>query len=418
MRSPPDADSIMRVDAAAGLAAAFQRPGRERAGCIPGSAPPLRGARSAAFSCSMSTEPVPHPIALPSGLAPLSRPWRWAALVALSAAIGALLHAAWVPAALMLGPMIAGLLMEIGGGTVRVPPLAMNVAQGIIGCLIARAISLDILGTFARRWPLFLGIVALTLIASMALGWLIGRLRILPRTTAIWGMLPGAASAMILMAEAFGADFRLVAFMQYLRVALLAVTASLIARLWTHGGGAMPEAAWFPPIAWPGFAVTLAIVAAGVAVARTTKLPAGGLLSTMAIGVVVHLAAPELLELPPWFLTIGYALLGWNIGLRFTRPVLVAALRALPQTFASIVALMLFCAGVAGLLVATLGVDPLTAYLATSPGGVDSVAIIAASTPVDVAFVMALQTVRFVLILLFGPALSRFIARRLGGDTA
>ena len=40
------------------------------------------------------------------------------------------------------------------------------------------------------------------------------------------------------------------------------------------------------------------------------------------------------------------------------------------------------------------GVDPLTAYLATSPGGSDSIAIIAASTNVDVSFVMAMQTVR------------------------
>jgi hypothetical protein len=40
-------------------------------------------------------------------------------------------------------------------------------------------------------------------------------------------------------------------------------------------------------------------------------------------------------------------------------------------------------------------VDALTAYLATSPGGLDSVAIIAASTPrVDLPFVLALQSVR------------------------
>ena len=367
----------------------------------------------------MSTEPARPPIALPAGLAPLSRPWRWAVLVLLSAVFGALLHAAGVPAALMLGPMIAGVLMEIGGGTVRVPPLAMNVAQAIVGCLVARAISLEILGTFARRWPLFLGVVALTLIASMVLGWLIGRLRILPRATAIWGMLPGAASAMILMAEAYGADFRLVAFMQYLRVALLAVTASLIARLWTHAsGGTPPETVWFPPIAWPAFGVTLGLVAFAVLVARTTRIPAGGLLSAMGAGVAVHLAAPAAIELPPWFLAIGYALLGWNTGLRFTRPVLAAAARALPQTVLSILALMLFCAGVAALLVVELHVDPLTAYLATSPGGLDSVAIIAASTRVDVHFVMALQTVRFMLILLLGPALSRFVAGRLVASQA
>ena len=344
---------------------------------------------------------------------------RWSALVLLSAALGALLHLARLPAALMLGPMIAGILLEMGGGAVRVPPIAMAVAQGIIGCLIARAITHDILGAFAARWPLFLGVVTLTLVASLLLGWIVFRLGVLPGTTPVWGMLPGAASAMILMAEAFGADFRLVAFMQYLRVALLAVTASLIARLWTHAsGGTPPETVWFPPIAWPAFGVTLGLVAFAVLVARTTRIPAGGLLSAMGAGVAVHLAAPAAIELPPWFLAIGYALLGWNTGLRFTRPVLAAAARALPQTVLSILALMLFCAGVAALLVVELHVDPLTAYLATSPGGLDSVAIIAASTRVDVPFVMALQTVRFMLILLLGPALSRFVAGRLVASQA
>jgi membrane AbrB-like protein len=351
---------------------------------------------------------------IPGFLAETRPAARWGVLLLLSAALGALLHLAHLPAALMLGPMIAGIALEMAGGAVRVPPIGMGVAQGIIGCLVAQAITHDILGTFAARWPLFLGVVALTLLASLFLGWLVFRLGILPGTTSIWGMLPGAASAMILMAEAFGADFRLVAFMQYLRVALLAVTASLIARLWTHASGAAPpETPWFPPIDAAAFGVTLALVALAVAVSARTRIPAGGLLSAMAAGIAVHLAVPAAIELPPWFLAIGYALLGWNTGLRFTRPVLAAAARALPQTVLSIVTLMLFCAGVAALLVIELHVDPLTAYLATSPGGLDSVAIIAASTRVDVPFVMALQTVRFVLILLVGPALSRFVARRL-----
>lgn len=58
------------------------------------------------------------------------------------------------------------------------------------------------------------------------------------------------------------------------------------------------------------------------------------------------------------------------------------------------------------------GVDPLTAYLATSPGGMSSVAIIAATSRVDLAFVISLQTVRFVLVLILGPAISRYIANR------
>ena len=74
---------------------------------------------------------------------------------------------------------------------------------------------------------------------------------------------------------------------------------------------------------------------------------------------------------------------------------------------------MAFCGLLAWLLVRESGIDPLTAYLATSPGGADSVAIIAASSKVDVPFVMAQQTVRFIFVLLIGPPLSRWIGGKL-----
>jgi uncharacterized membrane protein AbrB (regulator of aidB expression) len=54
----------------------------------------------------------------------------------------------------------------------------------------------------------------------------------------------------------------------------------------------------------------------------------------------------------------------------------------------------------------------LTAYLATSPGGMDSVAIIAAAAQ-HVAFVMALQSARFLVVLLVGPSVARLVARSL-----
>ena len=53
----------------------------------------------------------------------------------------------------------------------------------------------------------------------------------LPGTTALWGTSPGAASVMTIMAESYGADVRLVAFMQYFRVVVVAVVAALVTKL-------------------------------------------------------------------------------------------------------------------------------------------------------------------------------------------
>ncbi|MEJ0001194.1 MAG: AbrB family transcriptional regulator [Verrucomicrobiota bacterium] len=162
---------------------------------------------------------------------------------------------------------------------------------------------------------------------------------------------------------------------------------------------------------------TIAIGLLGGIIGRFSRIPAGVLLVPMLVGAILHGAGVVTIELPPWLLAISYAFLGWNIGMGFTRDILAHALRVLPQTIFAIIALMLICGGLAFVLVEAVGIDPLTAYLATSPGGMDSAAIIGPSTKVDLSFVMALQAVRFMVVLLVGPAISRFMATRMSEPT-
>src|ERR1700722_1224187 len=348
--------------------------------------------------------------------ADLSLPVQWIVLIAISVVTTTVLEWARLPAALMLGPMAAGILIATGGGSNRFPRFAMNFAQAMIGCLIARSFTSEIAVRFIDDWPLFLAVVATTVVASAALGWLISKLRIMQGTTAVWGLLPGAAPVMILMAEAYGADALLVAFIQYLRVVCVAITASLIARFWVHiPADAAHAMVWFPPVAWLSFLGSLLIIAVSLLAVLVPKIPAGVLIAAMMIAGALHIGHYSAIELPPWFLAIGFAFIGWNTGLRFTPELSGAVARALPQSILSVAAMIAFCGGLAVLLAHIAGVDLLTAYLATSPGGVDSVAIIAASTKVDTSFVMAMQTVRFVLILALGPPLSRFVAGLVGG---
>jgi len=90
------------------------------------------------------------------------------------------------------------------------------------------------------------------------------------------------------------------------------------------------------------------------------------------------------------------------------------AWKQLPIILISIFTLIAMCGGLALALHEAAGTDPLTAYLATSPGGADAVAIIAASSHVDLPFVMAMQIGRLLVALLVGPALARMIARLVG----
>jgi membrane AbrB-like protein len=343
-------------------------------------------------------------------LQPLPAAGRWAVLLAASFLAGGLLQWARLPAALMLGPLAAAVLVQTAGGAVKVPRAVMAAAQAVIGCLVARSITPAIVGGFVSHWPVLLAVVAISIAASAGIGWTMSRLRIVPGTTAVWGMLPGAAPIMMVMAEAYGADFRLVAFMQYLRVVLVAAAASVVALLFVHGGGSRFAGGYFPPIHPADLAATAAVAVVGGGLGLASRIPAGVLLGPLALGAVLNVLGWVTIELPPVVLIASYAVMGWNTGLRFTRDVLAAAARALPQTLGATAILMAFCGLLAWMLVVLLHIDPLTAYLATSPGGVDAAAIIAASTKVDTPFVMALQTLRVIVVLAIGPRVARWVA--------
>ena len=120
-------------------------------------------------------------------------------------------------------------------------------------------------------------------------------------------------------------------------------------------------------------------------------MPAGAFLVPFALAAGLNSSGTVTIVLPQWLLVIAFTLLGWNIGLGFTRAILMHARRALLPTVASIIVLIGFSGLLAGLLILVLGIDPLTAYLATSPGGLDSIAVIAASS--NVAAVRLLRDV-------------------------
>lgn len=336
----------------------------------------------------------------------------WSILLLATILFVGLLELLHLPAALLLGAMAAGILVSTLEGRIVLPGISYWLAQGIIGCLVARSIDPGILSTMIKQWPVFLFSIAAVIAASSAIGGLLTRWKVLPGTTAVWGSAPGAATTMMIMAEAFGGDTRLVAFMQFLRVIFVAVTASAVSHIWmTHGAGALPAIVWFPDISSASFAATLAVALGGAAAGAWLRIPAGSLLLPMFLGFALQASGAITITLPPWLLAICYAIIGWGIGQRFTRDIVVYAARSFVKVSASILALIATCGGLGYVIHLMTGIDALTAYFATSPGGADSIAIIAASSKIDLPFVMAMQTGRFLVVLLIGPSLARATVR-------
>ncbi|SDW87932.1 hypothetical protein SAMN05444336_102607 [Albimonas donghaensis] len=339
---------------------------------------------------------------------------QWAALTVLSLIVAGLMEWAHLPAALLLGPMAAAIAVAVNGARAQAPDAAFLLAQGVIGCMVGANIPAGTLAGLGTDWPIFLLGVGSVICVSAGLGWVLARAQVLPGTTAVWGAFPGAASAMVLMSASYGADMRLVAVMQYLRVGMVAGSAALVTRLWV--GAPEGEAAatdWFPALDLPGLGVTAGVIAVSLAATRAFRVPSGAFLLPLLITATLENSGTAEIATPPWLLAAAFAVTGWAVGLRFNRLILRHAARALPRLVLAIAGLLVLCGAFAMALAELAGIDPLTAFLATSPGGADSVAIIAASADVDVPFVMAMQTARFLAVLATGPFIARFIAARI-----
>jgi membrane AbrB-like protein len=332
-------------------------------------------------------------------------------LLVVTAALVLPLYLLGLPAAFLLGAMGAAMIVVGRGGAVHLPEWIFALAQAVVGCLIARSFTPALFHALLQHLALFAGVTLCVLLVATALGLALTRLRVLPGSTALWGSFPGAATVMVLLSGSFGGDMRLVAVMQFLRVVVVAVTASLVGRLFGLAGGGVHHPLWFAPVRWPSFAVLLGIILVGGLLGPRLRIPAAPLLLPMAVTTVIQDVGLLQVQLPQPLLVASYLVVGWAIGLRFTREAFRDAARALPQVLGSIATLVMACGGIGWALSRIGHLDMLTAYFATSPGGADSIAIIAAGTPVDVPFVMAIQMSRFLAVLLLGPTLARRAAR-------
>ncbi|MDF0534178.1 AbrB family transcriptional regulator [Shewanella sp. A32] len=342
--------------------------------------------------------------------------WRWVSLIGLSWLLAGGLQAATVPAAFLLGPMMAAALLAVSHHTTSPSIRWFNAAQGLVGGMIANTLPTAVDTEMQRHWPLYVACIIGVLLVSSLLGWLLARWHILPGATAVWGTSPGAATVMTVMSQEFGADVRLVALMQYIRVVMVALVAIAVTRLSLPAEQVqVPSVQQASTNEWQllPLIATLLFITSGVWLGLRSRIPAGAMLMPLLLMIAVRELGWFPIGLPQPILWASYAIVGWSIGARFDLPILRYAAKALPRLLLSTLVLILLCGLLAAILAHVTGMDPLTAYLAMSPGGADSVAIIGASSQVDMALVMTMQTGRLILVMVMGPLLARAVTSHL-----
>lgn len=341
-----------------------------------------------------------------------NRPAQWTALLASGLAVMLLLQWAAVPAATLIGAIVAGSAFGVRGATIRVPLIGQRMIQGVTGCLIARYLSPDILTGIAEHWVVVLAFVSLTFLIACFVGWIVGLNSQMDPEAAIWGFLPGMAGTMIAMSEERGLDSRIVAFIQILRVVAVILAVALLSRVISSEPPMVPGTPG--PVAPVDLAVTLGMCALAVLAGRyMTFIPAGATLVPMAVAAWLNFSGIATPALPGWLLLPAYLVLGCQVGLRFTPRLVASVLRSFWMIVFGVLLLLTLCMASGALLAQIVGESLLTGVLATIPGSLETVALMTVNTHANLSFVMTLQVVRLFAVVLIGPFLASWMTARL-----
>jgi membrane AbrB-like protein len=334
------------------------------------------------------------------------------ATVLAACGLGDLLRMAGVPVASLFAGMGIGLAAALAPAVrLRLPRRLYALAQALLGAAIGTLAQVGISGSPSVLAALPLLIIA-TIALSLAAGATLARRTAVGHDTALLGMVAGGSAGVVAVADEVGADTRLVATMQYLRVAIVAATVPLVATLLQAHGRRhlMPDL----PSAndnVTSLATVVALALAGMWLGRRVHLPAPALagpllLASMLgwIGLLPDVPAPHAVTIA------ALAIIGLEIGLRFDRAAIRALRRMAPIISALTAAMMAGCAGLGVLLSVLTGVPPVDAYLMTTPGGINAVLAAAISLKgVDLALVTLAQTLRLLAMVIVAPRLIRWL---------
>jgi uncharacterized protein len=322
-----------------------------------------------------------------------------------------------LPSASLFAALLVGVAAALLPANMPEVPVGLfRVAQAVTGVSLGVYVQSSSLSAVAHAWLPVAFVSAATLILSLLCGWALVRTVGLDSPTAALGMVAGGASGIVGMAHELGADDRLVAVMQYLRVLVVVVlTPILVALAFPHpqaASGGVPTPAGAPVLGSAhDWLLMIAALALGAVVAVVTRLPAGALLAPMIAAAVLAVTIGDF-RVPAIVREPAFAAIGLQVGLRFTPGLLRQAGRLLVPSLLCIFGLLVACFGLALILDATTGASLLDAYLATTPGGLYAVLAAAFGTGADTTFVIAVQSLRLFVMILLAPLVVRRLVLR------
>ena len=160
---------------------------------------------------------------------------KWALLAAVTVAVTIPLTMVGVPSAALFAALIVGIALALPSlAPSRMPRPAGIAAQGVLGVYIGTMVHRDAVSALGPDWPIVVAVAVATLVLSIVAGALLGLHRDVSPLTGSLALVAGGASGLVAIARELGGDDRVVAVVQYLRVALVTASMPVVVTLIYH----------------------------------------------------------------------------------------------------------------------------------------------------------------------------------------
>ena len=323
-------------------------------------------------------------------------------------------HGCAFAAAWLFGPLAVSALFAVRGiEAVELPRGVYIASQAVIGTALGGGFSPSTLLVLPGHAAVFAFAVFFILLTSFLNGWFLPRHTRLNAPTAFLGTMPGGAGEMVAMSDSLRADTRLVVVMQYARLLLILSSLAIAAPILRHfhplpqAGTAATLLAAPDTFAWWKIGLLLLLATAGYFTGIRTRIPAGTFLVPTGLYLLLETSGLHPGRWPLPIFAAAYIAIGLQIGGRFRPSTLLLIKDILLPVCATTLFLLGASVALAWVLVREMGLDPVSAYLAATPGGLDSVAAVAAELHGNTAIILAVHVARLLCVLVIGPWMVR-----------
>lgn len=321
----------------------------------------------------------------------------------IAAAGGALFAALGLPAPWLTGSMVAIVVAALAGWPVGLPTRLRDMAFVLLGISMGSSATPESI-TQMQAWPGSLVLLALSVVATLFAGaTYLERVHGWDRVTARCASMPGAFSAVVVLAATSAADLPRVVLAQSIRIFILV---ALMPTILTYVGGGSSNAGPAPtPLTNTPFEVLATLAASGSLAALLTflRVPAGALLGAMIASGILHATGLVHGSFPPLLVILGFVATGVVIGARFRGTSLATVRQTVPGAIGSVLLALAVSAIIAVVGTWLLPLPFGQLWLAYAPGGVEAMAAMALALHLDPAFVGAHHVLRILGLNLISP---------------